>query len=450
MKKLQTLLMLILALVGLSNCEKTTLDNQEAQKLIESTIGLPIGYGDGIYEIYNTYGRGPNFHGYVPGNKIDVFKQDGLIDSYERSDTNNGDLYLNITILEKGKPYYMGMDQNGCHKFYTYDIEFNQIEGISFNKENLTATIRFSIKATNITPFASSLRRINQINIKDTPISGEFIFKKFDTGWQLETNQNKTSQELLELILGKNYGTYFTYNPANKQIKSDSNASKQQANQNSKEEDLFSGAWHGHETYIEIKLISRGTYEIKMMAEGIEYKYIGLLENDKLKYTDKDFNGNEVAHYFIKSGSNCIKDGLYKYCRYGDENQASQMHHNFSEFWIDFKKAIINNDKQAITEMTKFPFIDFNEIAYNRTGLGCSNSNEFQEKLSQIFPSCATNLFMNSIPEKIDNENWSEAEKNMSASHCLFMSSDCSSSILGYTFGLDNGTYKLLGLKYMP
>ena len=86
-------------------------------------------------------------------------------------------------------------------------------------------------------------------------------------------------------------------------------------NDDGEREDIFSGVWRGHETYIEIKLNSDGTYKIEMSAEGNTYEYTGYLEEGKLRYVDKDYQGNNDVHYFVKSSSNCIKDGLYEYCK---------------------------------------------------------------------------------------------------------------------------------------
>lgn len=124
-------------------------------------------------------------------------------------------------------------------------------------------------------------------------------------------------------------------------------------------------------------------------------------------------------------------------------------HNDFKVFWTDFKKAIADNDKKALEAMTKFPFTDFNEKAYERNGLTCNTIIEYQKKITQIFPNCAKSLFANGQPEKVDTEMLTDYEKNAAASFCLFTGGSCGAEVLGYVFGKDKGLYKLVGLKYM-
>ena len=124
-------------------------------------------------------------------------------------------------------------------------------------------------------------------------------------------------------------------------------------------------------------------------------------------------------------------------------------HTDFTAFWTDFKKAVASNDKQALIEMTKFTFTDFNQQAYGKSGLTCKTNVEFLNKLPQIFPNCSINLFENGKPEKLNAEMWSINEKNAGASYCLLGNGACGVDILGYVFAKDKNVYKLVGLKYM-
>lgn len=80
-----------------------------------------------------------------------------------------------------------------------------KITGISIEKESQIATVRFTLKATNITPIARTLSRIGYIKYSlDNALSGELIFKKFNNGWQLHSDQNKSSNEIVnEILKGK-------------------------------------------------------------------------------------------------------------------------------------------------------------------------------------------------------------------------------------------------------
>ena len=83
--------------------------------------------------------------------------------------------------------------------FKTFDIGFNDISGIALDKDQQTATVRFTIKAINITPVG----RLLEQNV-DAPRSGELVFKKFDKGWQLQSNQNISSVDLVKQIYWPN------------------------------------------------------------------------------------------------------------------------------------------------------------------------------------------------------------------------------------------------------
>jgi len=79
-------------------------------------------------------------------------------------------------------------------------------------------------------------------------------------------------------------------------------------------EDTFSGVWKGHETVYTITLSQDGTYTILYEDSELNTeKTIGHLENGKLKYISKDYQGKDQVHYFIHSSPNCIKDGPYEY-----------------------------------------------------------------------------------------------------------------------------------------
>jgi len=108
-------------------------------------------------------------------------------------------LDYDLSVTEKGSRYYLGEGKyrNGSNTllFKTFDIDFNEIIGIAFNQEQRTATIRFSLKAINITPIG----RILENNI-DNHQNGELVFKKFDTGWRLAYGQTISRTELVREI----------------------------------------------------------------------------------------------------------------------------------------------------------------------------------------------------------------------------------------------------------
>lgn len=273
-----------------TSCTQIKLSNDEAKSLIVKSLKLPVSFR---HDINKRPSMGSGF-------ELDGLRNARLITGSEYLDSRR---LIEIQITEEGKSCYLGENDN-VYMFKTNDIDFDQITGISINKEEQTATVRFTIKATNATRAAYALSQTDAgfsgkkyINYSlDNPLSGELVFKKFDNGWQLLSDQNKSSSDLLNQIL-------------------DSNPNQQSNNNNGKIEDKFSGDWVGHETLCRIILTSDGSYKIEMSAEGNTYEHKGYLENGKLRYEDKDYQGNNVVHYFVKSSSNCIKDGFYEYCK---------------------------------------------------------------------------------------------------------------------------------------
>ena len=181
-------------LITITSCNQVKLENNEAEGLIKKTLELPktyrrdVGWGSGV----SMFGAsGP----------LDALQSNGLITYNIEYHGAFSDPSLYLTPTEKGKPYYLGQNSN-VYMFKIHDIDFDQITGISVDKETKTATVRYTLKATNVTPVASALSSNGYIEYSlDNPLNGELIFKKFDNGWQLQSDQNKSSSELLNQIL---------------------------------------------------------------------------------------------------------------------------------------------------------------------------------------------------------------------------------------------------------
>lgn len=77
-----------------------------------------------------------------------------------------------------------------------------------------------------------------------------------------------------------------------------------------------------------------------------------------------------------------------------------EAHSDFQAFWTDFKKAVLANDREAVTKMTNFPFKDEvgddiknsvdiygkpTEDAKKMQSLTCSNKTAFLNKYDKIF-----------------------------------------------------------------
>lgn len=179
--------------IAFTSCNQVKLDTNEAEGLIKKTLELPKSYR---YDV--GWGQGVSMWG--AGGKLDALQNDGLITWHDEPNGWEANiLYVNVT--EKGKPYFMGKNGN-VYSFKIHDIDFNQITGVSIEKETKTATVRFTLKATNITPIALALNKERYINYSlDNPLNGELVFKLFDNGWQLLSNENKSSGEMVNQIL---------------------------------------------------------------------------------------------------------------------------------------------------------------------------------------------------------------------------------------------------------
>lgn len=183
-----------IALAVLSSCNQTKLSNDDAKLLIVKTLNLPITYR---HDIDKRPSMGSGF-------ELDGLRSAGLITGSEYLDSRTA---IKIQITEIGQSSFIG-ENNDAYMFNTNDIDFDQITGISINKEEQTATVRFSLKAKNATLAAYALAKTkagfsgkNYINYSlINPLNGELVFKKFDKGWQL-LEQGKASSDLLNQIL---------------------------------------------------------------------------------------------------------------------------------------------------------------------------------------------------------------------------------------------------------
>jgi hypothetical protein len=189
------LLSTVVITIAFTSCNQTKLSNEEAKELIITSLNLPVTFGHNIDKI-------PSMSS---GFQLDGLRKAGLINGSEYLDSRR---LIEIQITELGKSSFLG-ENNNTYMFKTNNIDFNQITGISINKEEQTATVRFTVKATNVTLAAYALantnagfsgkKYINYSLIK--PLIGELIFKKFDSGWQLQFEQGKASAELLNQLL---------------------------------------------------------------------------------------------------------------------------------------------------------------------------------------------------------------------------------------------------------
>ena len=173
--------------VGLfSNCNQITLTNQEAQALIVRALLLPQKFNEEV----NANSNDP----LGVGKKCQKIEDNGFV--WKEGNWIYG---YTLHVTDKGKPYLLGQgkDMHGKNtlQFQAFDIDFNEVTGIAINKEQQTASVRFSLKAINISPIS----RLLEENINN-PRNAELVFKKFDNGWQLAVDQNKPAIDMVKKI----------------------------------------------------------------------------------------------------------------------------------------------------------------------------------------------------------------------------------------------------------
>ncbi len=175
-------------LIALTGCGGLNLSEQDAQTLVKSSKSLPHDYPVII--------RNSSDNEAI----LNLLQQNGLITwKFKWGNDYNGHSFdCDIYPTDKGKGFFLGKSQQQGelgimfenYMFKGYTMDFNQIVGISVNKENQTATVRYSQKATQVSPFAQLLA--NNTKFISQPLTSDItedvIFKKFDTGWQLATN----------------------------------------------------------------------------------------------------------------------------------------------------------------------------------------------------------------------------------------------------------------------
>lgn len=176
----------------LISCNTLSLSNDEAQKLINSTLSLPKAYSMDV-------SLGDWGSPYRNGFYLHTLLEEGfLYDNQGTTHDANGWLVntRQLDVTEMGKPFFLGSNKKNNSDvlyFKMYDVDFGEIKGVLINKEQQTATVRFTLVAKNIAPYTMKAeRRFGFESQKET----ELIFKKFDNGWQPESQD----KNLLEKI----------------------------------------------------------------------------------------------------------------------------------------------------------------------------------------------------------------------------------------------------------
>lgn len=186
MKKITIALTVIIGVSTMVSCKQLKMTNEEAQTLVTQTLSLP--------QKFSTEVAGTGGFGDVSGE----LEQAGYL-------TKSGSwLYgYSLSVTDIGKEYLVGTGNDAMYgtstlNFKTLDIDFGEITGIAINKDQEIATVRFTLKSTNVTPIGRMIEK----NV-DVPKNSELVYKKFENGWQLADN-SKSGLDLVRKIVWGN------------------------------------------------------------------------------------------------------------------------------------------------------------------------------------------------------------------------------------------------------
>jgi len=193
MKKIN-ILVILLSSIAFISCNQIKLENSEAEELIKTNLNLPHDYNISIL----SHSSNEDYFNLLQQSGLITWKFDWV--EYWAGSVISRSYECDISLTDKGTPFLIEKNSNEnpypsmklyVYKFKGYTINLNAITGISINKEDQTAIVRYSLKASNMTPFAESLQGTKYVKHSlNSDINGELVFKKFDTGWQLASVQN--------------------------------------------------------------------------------------------------------------------------------------------------------------------------------------------------------------------------------------------------------------------
>lgn len=191
---MKTLRFLLIPILFLCACNRNDLSRQEAAELISRQQNLPstqtIVLGRYIKKSWSSPGSGfmpPVTVCVVEGGetysdaqqRLADWQSKGLISTGETEEHSGACNYLWATtsLTDEGKKYLV-KESDGVHEVKAYDLAFGEVTGIQINEQFKVAEADYTLKKTNITPFAS--------NISPEPTNGKATFALFDDGWRIK------------------------------------------------------------------------------------------------------------------------------------------------------------------------------------------------------------------------------------------------------------------------
>ncbi len=193
--KLCSAIISIATIITLSSCDNLKMTNEEATSLVRQAVNL---------NVPQHFQADIGINGMGQARELNALSQEGVLTWTYQNNFGGFPIYLvTLNMPDHIKQYYLGKNKRTQFDvFKTNDFDLDQITGISINKNDQTATVRFTLKATNVTPIGQALNKNNLLLYKvDRPANGELVFKKFDNGWQLQSDINLSSDDRLMKIL---------------------------------------------------------------------------------------------------------------------------------------------------------------------------------------------------------------------------------------------------------
>ena len=196
MKHLQAINQVLLGLIILLwGCNNDKLSRVKAAEIIKNSIKFPRIES---LDIANCYTMGTDgsvteqMGGGLEAKEMhDFFLKKNLMTIAEKWDQGNG-YWTNIKIgfTEEGKKYAIRIENKqwwSSHTIKLCDIIFNEITGIQINDQTKVATVEYSLKRTNWTPFGEYFKEKQPAKYPEIIVGQRASLQKYDDGWRMGT-----------------------------------------------------------------------------------------------------------------------------------------------------------------------------------------------------------------------------------------------------------------------
>lgn len=187
------LIAVVVVLCSVASCNTRSLSRATAEQAITASGKFPIAShreikreyhkrdSDGLVFFYNESGMGDKV---VPMPDISYFIEAGLLTSTDAG--RFGPNYSNIALgfADRTKSYEVPTDNRYWMGIKLCDLVFGAITGIQVNEQAGTATVDYTIRPTNWTPFGDYYKRQSPQDFPEV-IAQSATFSRYDNGWRL-------------------------------------------------------------------------------------------------------------------------------------------------------------------------------------------------------------------------------------------------------------------------